>query len=117
MTSALVYLANRFSYRFLAFFRHWYLESLGVMTEFFNRLLWRLDQTLALKVTIRHFFEPLYQDRTFLGYVLGFFFRSARVLVASIIYLFIIALAVLIYLFWAAAPVYAIFRLFQGLIS
>ncbi|HEY4498194.1 MAG TPA: hypothetical protein VJA63_00960 [Candidatus Paceibacterota bacterium] len=116
MTSAALYLVNRFSYRFLAFFRHWYLGSLTVMAEFWNRFLGRLDRTFAIKITLRHFFEPLYQDRSFFGYVLGFFFRSARIFVASIIYLLIIALAVLIYFFWAGLPAYAIFKLFQGLI-
>ncbi|MBI2010888.1 MAG: hypothetical protein HYS89_01490 [Candidatus Colwellbacteria bacterium] len=116
MTLAVLYLAGRFSYRFVAFFRHWYLDSLRVMAEFWNRLLRRLDQTLALRVTLRHFFQPLYQDRSFIGYVFGFGFRSARVFIASIIYFLIVVIAVSIYLFWAALPAYAVFNLMLELI-
>lgn len=116
MTSVIAYFADRFRYRFLAFFRHWYLDSLRALADFFNRLLQRLDRILALRVTLRHFFEPLYQDRTFLGYVFGFFFRSGRVVVASIVYLFIVAFAILIYLAWAMLPIWAAFKLFEELI-
>lgn len=64
-----------------------------------------LDRRLALRITLRYLFKPLYQDYTILGYILGFVFRSGRILIASILYLIIVLAATAIYLAWAFIPI------------
>jgi len=69
-----------------------------------------LDKTLALQVTLRYIFEPLYQDRTILGYILGFIFRSGRVVLASIIYVLVIVVFLAVYLGWMLFLPYVLYR-------
>ncbi len=73
-------------------------------------LLERLDQKLAVKITARYFFKPLYQDYSVIGYTLGFIFRSIRLLTGGLVYLAIILAALAIYILWAGLPVYIIVR-------
>ena len=73
-------------------------------------LLESLERTFAFHVTLRHFFEPLYQDRTILGHVLGFVFRTVRLAGGAVIYFLVICAAVVLYLGWAAFPVVIAYR-------
>lgn len=106
MSFSLVYLANRFFYRVYEFLRHWYVGSFWAIARRTLAILERLDRTFALRVTVRYFLKPLYQDYSILGYILGFFFRTGRLLAGGIVYLVIIAAAAAVYLFWAGLPLY-----------
>ena len=64
-----------------------------------------LDRKLAWKVTLKNLFQPLYKDYTPVGYVLGFIFRSIRVIIASFIYVILFFVAVFVYFIWVATPI------------
>lgn len=108
MNFSLVYLASRLLYRIKEFLRHWYIGSFLVISHQVFNILEKLDRRLALRITLRNFLRPLYQDYSVLGYILGFFFRSWRIIIASVIYLAIIAVALAVYIFWALIPIYII---------
>ncbi len=74
------------------------------MIHVFISFLERLDRTLAVKVTMRHFFEPLYKDYTILGRILGVIFRSGRVVVGGMVYLFFGIIFLAICLIWLLIP-------------
>lgn len=74
----------------------------------------RLDRSLALRVTLHHIFEPLYQDRSVIGYVLGFIFRIIRVIVAFLVYGVIAIIFIAAYIIWAAYPLYLIYCAFTN---
>ncbi len=114
---AFIYIINRFFYRLADFWRHWYVGSFKITSHVFLSLLERLDRTMAFKITLKNFFQPLYQDRSFIGYFLGFIFRSCRLILGGIFYLFVAILALAIYLFWLAIPVLIIFEIIKGLSS
>jgi hypothetical protein len=105
------YLFIRFFYRLKEFLRHWYFDSFRLYSNFVISLLEKLDRRLAFKVTLQHLFQPLYQDQTTIGFILGFFFRSARLIVGGFIYLIMAFIAVLVYLAWLAVPLYLIFQI------
>ncbi len=109
---SLVYIGERFLFRIVSFFRHWYVGGFAAVSRSTLRTFSSLDRTFAFQVTLRHFFEPLYQDRTTVGYVIGFLFRSARIVVGGLLYLFIAAIAILAYLVWAVIPAYLLYRVF-----
>ncbi|MFH1347035.1 MAG: hypothetical protein ABIH10_02185 [Spirochaetota bacterium] len=113
--TALIYIINRFFYRFVEFWRHWYVGSFKIASHIFLSLLEKLDKRVALKITFKNFFQPLYQDRSFIGYFLGIIFRSFRLFFGGIFYLFLGFLAIIIYLFWLAIPVLIIFEIIKGL--
>ncbi len=112
MVSIPKYLINLFTHRVFEFLEHWYIGSFRIVGEVLLGILSRLDKTFAVKVTIRHFFEPLYQDRTIIGYVFGIIFRTARLIIGASVYLFISIIVFGLYAIWLAIPVYFLARIF-----
>ena len=102
--NALTYLGQRFIYRIAEFLRHWYIKSMKTYGNFMINRLENLDYYFAWKITLKNLFQPLYKDYSFIGYILGFIFRALRLLTASLVYLVIFAVAVLIYLIWLLIP-------------
>lgn len=112
MNSAPVYLALRFLYRILTFLEHWYLHSPKKYSNFVLNLLSRVDYYLAWKITLKYLFQPLYKDYTTLGYILGFIFRSARFLMASVIYVILFFITAGLYLVWLLIPPLIVYFIF-----
>jgi len=110
--TATTYLFTRFFYRIFEFLEHWYLGSFKIASHFFISFLEKLDRTFALKITLRNLFQPLYSDRSFIGYILGFFFRSWRIIIGGIIYFFISIFAIALYLIWLLILPYIIYKIF-----
>src|SRR3989344_8562950 len=99
------YLFHQFFYRLIEFFRHWYVGSFCLISHFLVSLFEKIDRVVALKINFRHFFEPLYQDRSFIGYIFGVFFRSWRILIGIIIYSIIGGITVIFYILWSIIPI------------
>lgn len=104
MDFSIVYLAWRFLYRFLDFFRHWYIDGTRAFGRRFMATLTAADQSFAVAITLRHFFEPLYKDYSIIGRILGIVFRSARVVIGGVCYLFLALAFAIAYLAWLAIP-------------
>jgi hypothetical protein len=105
MDFAPVYLVQRFFYRIADFFHHWYIDGSRYLGHRFFLILQAVDQVFAIKITILHFFEPLYRDYTIIGRILGVIFRTARILIAGVIYLLLGSIFLVIYLLWVLLPV------------
>ncbi len=107
----LVYLFDRFIYRISHFMRHWYVDSFFSYSHFVISRLEDMDQTIALKVTWRNLFQPLYQEHNIIGYVLGFIFRSTRLIMGGVVYAAIIIVASAVFLVWAGIPPYILLKI------
>lgn len=105
MNFSLTYLIGRFIYRILDFFHHWYTDASRVFFHKFISFLEYLDQTLALRTTLRYFFQPLYKDYTFIGRILGIIFRTCRALTGVVVYAFVLVIFLAAYVLWLAAPI------------
>jgi hypothetical protein len=92
------------------FFRHWYVDGFGAFVKAFLRLLSTFDRALAFRVSVKNLFNPMYQDRSVLGYVFGFFFRLVRISVALVMYVVLGAVFIILYTAWALIPPYLIVR-------
>ena len=103
--------------RIVDFFNHWYVGGFRIWSHIAISFLESLDRKLAFKTTLRHIFHPMYQDRSFIGYILGFIFRTIRLFLGTIIYGTAIAVFAGLYLIWAAIPFYAVFEIISGFIS
>lgn len=108
MSFSLIYLLHRLGYRLWMFVYGWYVGGARAIGGKTIGVLESLDQTWAFKITLRNLFKPLYQDQSFVGHILGIFFRFGRLLISGIIYLFVIIIGLAIYLAWAAIPLYVI---------
>lgn len=110
------YIAVRFAERFLSFFDHWYRGGTHFFWARTMGILTGLDGTFAVVLTVRHLFEPLYQDRTFIGYVLGFIFRVLRVALGLLTYLIVAAAALVLYIGWILLPAFSLYKVLEGII-
>lgn len=108
------YLAARSVYRVGEFFRHWYVKSVRIYSNFVMDTLQALDRRFAWKVTARFLFHPLYGDYTVIGYIFGFVFRVLRLAAASLVYAVVFVLAILCYLLWIIILPYLLLRPFLG---
>lgn len=115
MVVVISYLGRQFVWRIFEFLEHWYLGSFRVTGGRFMELLRDWDKFFALKITVRHWLEPLYQDRTLIGYILGPIFRTGRIILALIVYLLVTALAGLLYVLWLLIPPYIIYKILTGI--
>ena len=105
MAISFVYLAYRFTYQIISFFRHWYVDGGRAFIRVFLESLERMDRSFAVAVTARHFFAPLYGDYSIVGRILGVVFRSFRILIGSIVYVGWTIFFAAIMLFWFAIPI------------
>ncbi len=110
MSFSLVYLFHRLGYRLWMFVYGWYVGGARAIGGKTIGILESLDQIWAFKITLRNLFKPLYQDQSFVGRILGFFFRSGRLLIAGFIYLIVIIIGTAIYIGWAGIPIYVIWK-------
>jgi hypothetical protein len=101
---AVSYLVYRFFYRIGDFFRHWYVNGTLAVAGLFMKTLERADRSFAVKVTLQHFFEPLYKDYSIIGRILGVLFRSLRVAIGAVAYAALTVVFMVIYLAWIAVP-------------
>lgn len=117
MSFAPLYLLNRLFFRVSDFFHHWYLDGSRVILHRFTSTFENLDQTFALRVTLRYFWKPLYGDYSIVGHILGFFFRTARILIGSVIYLILAVVMLAIYLAWLALPFAILFFAYRAYLT
>lgn len=110
--TGVLYVATRFLNRVVQFIHDWYIGGFNTLAHRAITIFGRLDRFLALRVTLHHMFEPLYQDRSVAGRVLGLCFRSVRVVIALLIYGVIAAIFLAIYILWAAVPLILIYFMF-----
>ncbi|MDO8664715.1 MAG: hypothetical protein Q7K44_04200 [Candidatus Liptonbacteria bacterium] len=114
MNFSLTYLIGRFIYRIIDFFHHWYTDASRVFFYKLISFLEELDQTLALRMTLRYFFQPLYKDYTFIGRILGVVFRTCRAFIGFVVYVFVLIIFLASYVLWLAAPIILIIYIFNA---
>ncbi|MBU6141825.1 hypothetical protein KGO95_01735 [Patescibacteria group bacterium] len=110
-----VYLLNRLLQRLVDFVRHWYVDGFFQAVDWMLDILEKLDRSFALRITVKYWLQPLYQDYTMIGYVWGFIFRTVRILIALVVYLLLIACALALFLAWAAIPLWVLYNIFTNL--
>lgn len=109
MNFALVYVIHRALYRILDFFHHWYVDGSRFLAHKFISALEEADKSLAIRLTFKYFFQPLYKDYTIVGRILGVVFRSGRIFIGGVFYLFLGLIFLLIYAAWLLIPPAVVF--------
>ncbi len=99
-----IYLLWQIYYGITNFLEDWYIDGFRWWLGHLFGFLEALDKGFALKVTLRHFTEPLYGDRTIVGFFLGLIWRTLRIIIASVVYLLILSVAGLLFFLWVALP-------------
>lgn len=105
-----IYLAKTFVFRIGMFFRHWYIDGFLAIYGAWLLFLRMCERQLAIRINIRFLFQPLYQERNIVGYVLGFLYRSVKVLLGGILYVVTGIIACGVFIVWAVFPLVLIYR-------
>ncbi len=111
INTSVIYLLRRLGIRILDFFRHWYIDGFLKASDWSLQVLERLDRIFAIRITLKNWLQPLYQDYSPIGYLWGFIFRSLRIFAGLILYLLFFILSVALFLLWALIPIYAIYKI------
>lgn len=112
MNFSLIYLIGRFAYRILDFFHHWYADASRVFFYKLISFLEYLDQSLALRMTLRYFFQPLYKDYSVIGRILGVIFRTCRIFISVVVYAIVLLIFLAAYVLWLVAPIILVLYIF-----
>ena len=115
MNFALVYAAHRFVFRVVSFFHHWYVDGSRFFIHRFVSALAHFDETFAVRLTLAHFFEPLYKDYSIPGRAFGIVFRTGRVIIGALLYIAISAFFFVLYVAWLSVPLAILFFVADGL--
>lgn len=89
----------------LFFFRFWYVQSFAWAWQHYRSTIASFEAQIAIKATWKNIGEPLFQDYTFQGKVIGFFLRIARIFFGGIFYGIIACIALFLYIFWLLFPI------------
>ncbi len=111
--SPLIYVLKRLGFRIMLFIEHYWIDGFRF---FFGKLidcLEGMDRSLAIRISFKNLFKPLYGRRDIFGYSFGFIFRSLRIGLAGLIYALISVLFMLGYLIWAMIPFWLIYKMFK----
>ena len=104
MSFSLIYILNRAVYRIGDFFHHWYIDGSRRLIHTFISRLEELDKGFAFRITIKHFFEPLYKDYSVVGRILGVIFRTGRIIMGGFTYLAFSIFFAVVFLAWLSIP-------------
>lgn len=116
MDFAPIYLVQRLCYRIGDFFHHWYVDGSRAIANQFMLTIEAADQSFAIKITLRHFFEPLYKDYSVIGRILGVIFRTGRIILGGVVYLLIVSSFLVVYLAWVAIPAGLLWYVATGIV-
>ncbi|MDD5098928.1 MAG: hypothetical protein PHP35_01120 [Candidatus Colwellbacteria bacterium] len=108
----LLYLVQKAWFVFADSVRHWYAGGFYFFSSRAIGILRFIDRFFAVRINFFHIFQPLYQDRTFLGYFFGFFTRLFKVVSGGVVLAAATVLAAAVYVVWALIPVYLIIKIF-----
>ncbi|MGB9609022.1 MAG: hypothetical protein ACPL3E_01455, partial [Minisyncoccia bacterium] len=93
-----------FLFRIYEFLNHWYVKGTRWIFHYWISTLESLDYSFAIKVNLKHFFEPMYKDYSLIGRILSIFFRTLRILIGSFVYLIISFFALIFIVIWVLIP-------------
>lgn len=112
---SLVYLLTHLAGRTGDFLKHWYVDGFLRSVDWTLYILEHLDRNIALRITVKNWLQPLYQDYTIIGFIWGFIFRTIRIIAGLAIYFVVLMAALSLFLLWSAFPAFVIWQIFSNL--
>lgn len=99
------------------FFVDWYVKGSHAIWAWIGSVLQDLERLFAVRLMIRYWVVPLYQDYSVIGYVVGVPFRTVRILIGLAVYLCVFAVGAFVWLIWLSIPLVALAGLLSGYAS
>lgn len=102
-------------HQFKGFFIFWYYQGLLWFWHKAIEIIDNFEATFAVRLMFKHITEPIFQDYTRAGRILGILIRLLRIMVGLLFYLAIIILFSILATTWAILPIFAIWQIFKGI--
>ncbi|MBU0647727.1 hypothetical protein KJ855_00950 [Patescibacteria group bacterium] len=101
----------------ITFFK-WYYQTqtmnfIGMLMGLFGLV----SEMFAVQIMFKHITEPLYQDYTWQGRIIGFMVRSGRIILGVIVELIVILFLGVILLLWLFLPLIILGKVFYLLLT
>ena len=100
---------------FKGFFIFRYVQGLSWFWHKAIEIISNFEATFAVRLMLKHITEPIFQDYTRAGRILGILIRLLRIVVGLLFYLAIIILFSVLATVWAILPILAIWQVFKGI--
>lgn len=97
------------------FFIYWYLVNSGAYWNFVKGFYNGMERELGVVANIYNWYNPLFQDNDYIGRIIGPIFRTMRIFVGLIIYVFAGIGFLSCYLIVFYLPVLVIYMMIQNL--
>lgn len=107
------FVIERISDNALGFFFDWFVALPGSYASAVARGFNDWEKSWALVVTAKYWLKPMWQDFSLPGYIIGFFLRTFRIILAVLFYFFYFLLALVGIIVWYLIPLgmgYLIFK-------
>ena len=88
--------------------RFWFIESLTVFARIWKNTTSLLEEDLAVGLMAKLLFVPLFHDVSFVGRVLSFIFRSARILLGLFAFSLATLVVIMLAIYWLLVPIFLI---------
>lgn len=96
----------------ISFFTWYYRQQTISLINNLRDLFELIADKFAIPAMLAHISEPLYQDYTYAGRIIGFFIRSGRIILGLIVEFIIIIFFGLLVLVWLVLPIVIVFKIF-----
>ncbi len=100
---------------FKGFFIFWYYQGLLWFWRKAIEIISNFEATFAVRLMFKHITEPIFQDYTRAGRLLGILIRLLRIVVGLLFYLAIIIIFSIMAIIWVLLPIFAVWQIFKGL--
>jgi len=74
------------------------------------------EKVLGLGVWVKNWFRPMYRQTDLTGRLISFFMRTVNILAKSVAMIFVIAFAVLVFLWWLILPLFIFYEIYINLL-
>jgi hypothetical protein len=109
-----IYLGKTIAFRIYMFFRRWYAGGFLMLYGMWLGLVRASERRLAIRINARFLFQPLYQERNIVGYVMGFLYHFFKIFLGGVWYGITACIIAFLYLLWAAVPIALIYKIIKG---
>lgn len=104
------YFLKQTSFYCIDFIRAYFKGSYSFLFRIYQNCFSRLERTTGLIVNIRYFFVPLWQQYAFVAYLISIPYRTARIILGTVLLLILTVFFLAIYLCWICLPFYLILK-------
>ena len=102
-------------YRNIAlFFEYYFIRQTTVLWRFFFEQFAHLNRVFGITANMKHFFEPLYRDYSFGGYIFAIPWRACLIVAGLISSICLFVLFLSMWIFWVGLPFFISYFLFSA---